>query len=96
MAVRGQPPERNQINSVSIADNIVRVRQRIAAAAHRAGRNPDEITLMAVSKTFPPEAIRKAYELNELPKPAEIEAIAGAWRPYCSVAAWYLWRSLDG
>ena len=40
-------------------------------------------------------AIRKAYELAELPKPAEIEAIAQAWRPYCSVAAWYLWRSLD-
>src|SRR6266853_668852 len=34
-------------------------------------------------------AIRKAYELSELPKPAEIEAIAGAWRPYCSIAAWY-------
>jgi len=40
-------------------------------------------------------AIRKAYELSDLPKPAEIEAIAGAWRPYCSIAAWYLWRSLD-
>ncbi len=40
-------------------------------------------------------AIRKAYDLAELPKPAEIEALAQAWRPYCSVAAWYLWRSLD-
>ncbi len=40
-------------------------------------------------------AIRKAYGLEELPKPAEIEAIAQAWRPYCSVAAWYLWRSLE-
>jgi DNA-3-methyladenine glycosylase II len=40
-------------------------------------------------------AIRKAYELAELPKPAEIEALAQAWRPYCSVAAWYLWRSLE-
>jgi DNA-3-methyladenine glycosylase II len=41
-------------------------------------------------------AIRKAYDLPELPKPAEIEEIARSWRPYCSVAAWYLWRSLDG
>lgn len=40
-------------------------------------------------------AIRKAYELAELPKPAEIEAPAAAWRPYCSIAAWYLWRSLE-
>jgi DNA-3-methyladenine glycosylase II len=40
-------------------------------------------------------AIRKAYDLRELPKPAEIEEIARSWRPYCSVATWYLWRSLD-
>jgi DNA-3-methyladenine glycosylase II len=40
-------------------------------------------------------AIRKAYGLSELPKPAEIEALARPWRPYCSVASWYLWRSLE-
>jgi DNA-3-methyladenine glycosylase II len=40
-------------------------------------------------------AIRKAYGLAELPKPVEIETLARPWRPYCSVASWYLWRSLD-
>jgi DNA-3-methyladenine glycosylase II len=40
-------------------------------------------------------AIRKAYALEELPPPAQMMAIAEAWRPYCSVASWYLWRSLD-
>ena len=40
-------------------------------------------------------AIRKAYGLAELPKPAEIEALAACWHPYCTVAAWYLWRSLE-
>jgi DNA-3-methyladenine glycosylase II len=40
-------------------------------------------------------AIRKAYGLTELPTPAEMEAIAERWRPYCSVASWYLWRSLE-
>src|SRR5690349_154440 len=40
-------------------------------------------------------AIKKAYNLAELPTPAEMEKIAAAWRPYCSVASWYLWRSLD-
>ena len=40
-------------------------------------------------------AIKKAYNLPELPSPAEMERIAEAWRPYCSVASWYLWRSLD-
>lgn len=40
-------------------------------------------------------AMKKAYGLPELPKPAEMERIASAWHPYCSVAAWYLWRSLE-
>lgn len=40
-------------------------------------------------------AIRKAYGLAELPKPAEVETLARPWRPYCSVASWYLWRSLE-
>lgn len=40
-------------------------------------------------------AIKKAYNLAEMPKPAEMERIAEAWHPYCSVAAWYLWRSLE-
>ena len=35
--------------------------RRLAAAASRSGRNPDEIILMAVSKTFPPERICEAY-----------------------------------
>lgn len=41
-------------------------------------------------------AIKKAYGLAELPKPAEMEKIAESWRPYCSIASWYLWRSLEG
>lgn len=42
------------------------------------------------------KAMQIAYSLPELPKPAEMERIAAPWRPYCSVASWYLWRSLDG
>lgn len=41
-------------------------------------------------------AIRKAYGLEELPHPNKIEELAMPWRPYCSVASWYLWRSLEG
>ena len=44
-----------------IVENIARIRERIAAAARRAGRNPVEITLMGVSKTFPVELVREAY-----------------------------------
>ena len=44
-----------------ISENIARIRERITAAAQRAGRDTDAITLMAVSKTFPVQAIREAY-----------------------------------
>lgn len=40
-------------------------------------------------------AIRKAYGLLELPKPAEMETLSEPWRPYRTVASWYLWRSLE-
>lgn len=45
---------------IDIAHNIAAVRERIAAAARRAGRSPDEITLIAVTKTHPPELIAAA------------------------------------
>ncbi|HEX7961583.1 MAG TPA: YggS family pyridoxal phosphate-dependent enzyme [Terriglobales bacterium] len=45
-----------------IAERINQVRERIARAARRAGRNPDEVTLMAVSKTHPAENIIAAYQ----------------------------------
>ena len=32
------------------------------------------------------------YALRDLPKPRELEALAEPWRPYRSVASWYLWR----
>jgi pyridoxal phosphate enzyme (YggS family) len=46
---------------VSIVENIARIRERISTAARRAGRNPADVTLLAVSKTFPSESIREAY-----------------------------------
>ena len=35
------------------------------------------------------------YGLRDLPKPRELEALAEPWRPYRSVASWYLWRVAD-
>ena len=40
-------------------------------------------------------AMKKAYGLDDLPKPDEMERIAAAWKPYTSIACWYLWRSLE-
>lgn len=42
------------------------VRERIASAAREAGRNPDDITLVAVSKTFGEDAIRPVLEAGQL------------------------------
>jgi pyridoxal phosphate enzyme (YggS family) len=49
-------------NQGQIREGILRVQERIAAAARKAGRSGDEITLVGVSKTQPAEAIRAAYD----------------------------------
>ena len=46
---------------MSISENVVAVRRRMERAAVRAGRSPEEVALMAVSKTQPPERIREGY-----------------------------------
>jgi len=40
-------------------------------------------------------AIQKAYRKRKMPTPKQVEQIAQGWHPYCSYAAWYLWRSLE-
>lgn len=52
---------RRGLRLMPISENIAAVRQRVDAVARRAGRRPEKITLMAVSKTHPPERIREAH-----------------------------------
>ena len=40
-------------------------------------------------------AMQKTYSLSELPLPALMQNIAQPWKPYRSVATWYLWKSLE-
>jgi DNA-3-methyladenine glycosylase II len=40
-------------------------------------------------------AMKRAWALDALPGPEEMQRIAAGWKPYSSVACWYLWRSLD-
>jgi pyridoxal phosphate enzyme (YggS family) len=47
---------------MSIAENLARVRERIDATVRRSGRRSENIAVMAVSKTFPVERIREAYD----------------------------------
>ena len=50
----------------SIADNLRRVRDQIDQAATSAGRDPDKITLLAVSKTFSAEVVEEAAAAGQL------------------------------
>lgn len=46
---------------MTIAENLARVHERVAAACRRADRSPEEVTLVGVSKGFPVEAAAQAY-----------------------------------
>jgi DNA-3-methyladenine glycosylase II len=40
-------------------------------------------------------ALRDRHELAELPKPRDCHALAERWRPYRTVASWYIWKNTD-
>ncbi|MBN9523722.1 DNA-3-methyladenine glycosylase 2 family protein [bacterium] len=40
--------------------------------------------------------VKKAFALEELPTPTEVAEMCAHWKPYRSVATWYMWRSLGG
>jgi PLP dependent protein len=48
-----------------IQENLVEVRERIVSAAKKAGRDPQSVKLIAVSKTFPAEAVESAYAVGQ-------------------------------
>ncbi|PJK08184.1 YggS family pyridoxal phosphate-dependent enzyme [Lysobacteraceae bacterium NML120232] len=52
----------SQMNLETLRQNIASVRARIDAACAAAGRNADEVRLLPVSKTHPPEVLRLAYQ----------------------------------
>lgn len=49
---------------MDLAENIATVRKRIADACERAGRDPDSVALLAVSKNHPPEMVNEAAKLG--------------------------------
>jgi uncharacterized pyridoxal phosphate-containing UPF0001 family protein len=58
--VTDSPDERR----TELAANLAAVRERMAAAARATGRSPDELTLIAVTKTFPASDVRLLAELG--------------------------------
>lgn len=51
--------------------------------------------VLAVGDLGVRSAIKRHYRKRALPTPAHIEKLASNWHPYCSIACWYLWRSLE-
>jgi DNA-3-methyladenine glycosylase II len=41
------------------------------------------------------KAIMGAYQMRALPTPQQIARLGAKWQPYCTIASWYLWRSLE-
>jgi len=41
------------------------------------------------------KGVQMAFSMSELPKPKEVEKIGARWKPYRSIATWYLWKSLQ-
>ncbi len=83
---------------MSIELALVQVRERMAEAALRAGRQPSAVALIAVSKTFPASAVLQAIAAGQrdfgenrveeaLPKQAQVQAEAGEINP---AAHWHL------
>src|SRR5947207_15691748 len=50
--------------AVSLTDNLHLIQQRIASACERAGRAPDSVSLLAVTKSQPPEVVNEAARLG--------------------------------
>ena len=75
---------------MSITNNLQSVRKRIASAAFACGRDPAEITLVAVSKKKPAQAVREAWQAGQadfaenflqeaLPKQEELAKLPLTW-----------------
>lgn len=52
------------IDSGYLAENLLEIRERVAAAAKKSGRNPEDITIVAVSKTFSEDLLLEAHSLG--------------------------------
>ncbi len=76
---------------MDLAANLHSIQQRLGAACARAGRNPASVTLLAVTKTHPPETIQEATRLGLLVFGENKVQEARAKIPLCPVKArWHL------
>jgi hypothetical protein len=76
---------------VDIAANVARIRERIARAAERSGRSPDEVTLVAVAKVVESDRVREAIAAGVTDVGENYVQEAAAKRPQVGMAArWHM------
>jgi PLP dependent protein len=79
------------MNEETIEQRLARIEQRIAAACKRAGRSRDDVQLIAVSKTHPPEAVNEAARAGQFIFGENKVQEARAKIPECSgTLSWHL------
>lgn len=76
--------------TASVAANLARVRTEIAAAARAAGRKPEEVRLIAVSKTHPPEAVAAAIAAGQVDFGENMVQEALTKIPIYASATWHM------
>jgi pyridoxal phosphate enzyme (YggS family) len=74
---------------MTIADNWKEVRERVAAACRAAGRDPAEVTIVAVSKTHPAAAVREAAAAGATDFGENYAQELAAKRPECPDVRWH-------
>ena len=79
-----------------IAENLAAVQDRIVAACERAGRDPADVRLVAVSKTFGPDAVSEAIRAGAGLLGENRVQEAAAKIPLCPSAEWHLIGHLQG
>ncbi len=86
----------------TLAERYAAVQDRIVQAAQRAGRNPADITLVAVTKTWPPQTIMAAYEIgmrhfgeNRVEELAEKRPFLTRTLPHATDITWHLIGTLQ-
>jgi PLP dependent protein len=81
------------VNAVPVADTLAEVRERIASAAQRAGRDPSEIRLVGASKTVPADRLVEALDagLTDLGenRAQELLAKAAALADHATPPTWH-------
>ena len=94
----GQNPGSVFVGDQKLRINVPRVRdmaagQEIRLKSYERLQDPRHLDELALSRVI--NGISQGYFSGDPVSRSDAREVAEAWKPYCSVATWYIWRSLD-